>query len=462
MAMSFSVRLLCVAALVLTSAATLAANDLLIYEGSIELITRKGEPISDKADGRKTFTLCVVPHAGAKNLWHYDWCLKESGPGNWPWTEHFQIIDNPSSLTPRPSLLYQTPTVRRRVALHPYYVLRGTVPNMEASPLKVGTTFVTMRVHYKIMDEKEVDGIPAWLYLGNRTLRAGATGKPIEIIVAKDTNVVLKLSERQFIEPGTEVQLTYALKERRSITPEVADDFRVALFRLQELRATLDWQTEAKEVAYDMKQVTMFATALPQIKARTRLDFVKDLLMEVEAAVNGQAEVARRVAALEAKSDRLRLEGLTLVDARTGKKTPIEFDKKVTILHFWEYPQLTLEGRGGVPPLEFAKSTARRKTPVQFFGVVVGDAKTTKQQSALIERINKEHSRTRLPLVLEQEKLLTAIGDPRTVGKPLPLVVVVSPGGRIYRYRAFGYSMNTNTAREEVERDIQEAAGAVN
>jgi len=117
----------------------------------------------------------------------------------------------------------------------------------------------------------------------------------------------------------------------------------------------------------------------------------------------------------------------------------------VTVLHFWTYSDTPLkQPYGQVGYLDFLYGK-RKAEGVKIFGVAV-DAQfgepakrdaATRSVRRLVNFMNLTY-----PVLLDNEDLLKAFGDPRRLGAELPLFVVIGADGKIVHYKAGHYEVD--------------------
>jgi hypothetical protein len=129
----------------------------------------------------------------------------------------------------------------------------------------------------------------------------------------------------------------------------------------------------------------------------------------------------------------------------------------VVVLHFWTYRDAPLEEPyGQVGYLDFLLRRRGGKD-VQVIGVVVEDQLADEQvrrSAAASARKFKAFMNLSYPVAVDDGSLLKRVGDPRTAGGKLPLVVVLGRDGKVAEYHAGLFDVQANEGLAELDATV--------
>ena len=121
-----------------------------------------------------------------------------------------------------------------------------------------------------------------------------------------------------------------------------------------------------------------------------------------------------------------------------------EIQGKVVVLHFWEYRNENLaEPYGQIGYLDFLNGK-RKKLGVKVIGVNVDPRIAERENSGAAVRSMKklmEFMNLTYDVVIDDGTVLSRFGDPRTLGSPLPLWVVIGHDGKVVHYQIGYYNI---------------------
>jgi peroxiredoxin len=378
------------------------------------------------------------------------WCLVESAPGGFAWTERFGVRTSQAAAGKHrtvPTLLYDRGDGLSEVPLPAHRIPADKT-------LATDTTWDEGDWTYKVVGAGEGAGLPAW-----RIVVSNAYGPRQTLWVEKGSTLIVAYEARVFIGRGIECQLAWELADRVSLDETAATKIQQQFAALTELRDNLNLTPAQSDVVWKPEQLREFLTEFPKLK--TQLTFAP--LAELAQAAEKDAQTQ------DTRGDKL----ATLQKEALGK-TPAKFALKgtsgeefassdlagqVTVLHFWDYRDTPLEEPyGQVGYLDFLARA--KKKDVRVFGVVVDerlDDESTRRQAVASAKKVKAFMNLSYPVLLDEDRLLAKLGDPQATGAKLPLWVVIGKDGRVAHYHVGFYEVNRDRGLAELDSAVAEA-----
>ena len=132
---------------------------------------------------------------------------------------------------------------------------------------------------------------------------------------------------------------------------------------------------------------------------------------------------------------------------------------KVVVLHFWEYRnENVLEPYGQTGYLEFLNhDMKRKKLVVKVIGVNVDPRVAERENSgAAIQSMRKfkEFMNLEYDVAVDDGTILGQYGDPRTLGSPLPLWIVIGHDGKIAHYHIGYYTIKPDEGLKQLNEAV--------
>ena len=145
----------------------------------------------------------------------------------------------------------------------------------------------------------------------------------------------------------------------------------------------------------------------------------------------------------------------------TGKKFDwTSLDKKVTVLHFWEYRDTPLEEPyGQIAYLDFLFRN-KPSDDVQVLGVASNQRLLQPEtRRRAIQGVKKLKSFMNLSyhIVADTGGAIDSFGDPRVTGAKLPLYVVLDQDGKVIHHHVGTYEVNRERGLEELDKVVKKA-----
>lgn len=424
------------------SAADLPAGTELQYAGTLSQQTKAG---SSEA---KSFSVYAVTIAGEDGAAQIAWHLDERGGGGWAWPERFGL------LAPGSSDKTKTRPIR---LLHAHdgtqYPLPLRSPLFEfANKLAPEASWSDGRYEYRVARKRKVKDRDCW-----QIEVASNLGRAQTLVVEAATGVLVSLDERVFMGRGDEFQLKLELQSQKTLPATELNKSRVAFDSLRQMQVALSRTGEQKLVELTAPQLKATQDAIGQIEkqaegtAWARLSGViaKDLIQQ-QRRLEG-------VAGLEKKYVGQAAPKLTL---KLANGTPIpeaDLQDKVVVLHFWEYRGDTLtEPYGQVGYLDFLNNK-RKKLGVKVIGINVDPrfAETDKAGAAgrSLKKL-QEFMNLGYDVAVDDGAILTQFGDPRSLGSPLPLWIVIGHDGKVAHYHIGFYDIRPDEGLKQLDEAV--------
>ena len=149
---------------------------------------------------------------------------------------------------------------------------------------------------------------------------------------------------------------------------------------------------------------------------------------------------------------------LKLVDGTTFSSSDAK--DKVVVLHFWQYRGEPLsEPYGQIGYLDFLNNK-RKKLGVRVVGVNVDErfagtenkGAATLSMKKLLEFMNVGYE-----MAIDDESTLAEFGDPRALGAPLPLWIVIGHDGKVAHYHTGVYDIKPDEGLKQLDDAVVEA-----
>jgi peroxiredoxin len=420
------------------------------YEpGSVATYRGSFQSVKEQRNPGLEFQLTVVVGDDEEGATEVLWLLSDSSTRPIPWQNRWGdakwLREKRSLDGPLPSFDYEHST-GRSLAL-----VGIPLPVPLFGELSEGTTWSEGKLQYEVHAGGSVDDRATWDVTA-RTM----VGRRRTITIDRETRQVYALREQVFVGQGEEHVLRYKLASREVLDRERLDRTRSALSAWTDARDA--WQKTAEprtpeSIAAADKSLVAGLEELKQISANTP---VAALVTATATQVKSDGE---KRGALSALRTRMMGKPLPKFETRdvTGKAwSNADLKGKTTVIQFWGYRDDDLrEPYGQVGYLDFLARQQGDK--VQVLGVAVPKEGETAAPRAAVRKF-RDFMNLSYPLLLEEGKLLQAIGDPRKAGGELPLFIVVDSAGKVVEYKAGLYEVKRDEGLAELAAVIKQAA----
>ena len=392
-------------------------------------------PSKAPAGEEKAFAIIalVVPSEAGPS--HLVWNLEERGAGGWTWPERFGALTPDAANSPKaqPIRLMHT----HDGLPHPIGV-RSPLFEFQ-DKLAADASWTDGRLEYRVARKRKVKDRDCW-----QVEVASNLGRAQTLLIDAASGVLVSADQRVFMGRGDEFQLKLELQSQKTLSAADLGKAQAAFESLRQLQASLGRTGEQKTVELTAPQLKsaqeMFAKIEPQAEgtmwAKISGIIGRDLQQQARR-LEGAAGLARKFIGQPApKSLFKRPDGTTIPAA--------DIQGKVVVLHFWEYRNENLmEPYGQVGYLDFLNGK-RKKLGVKVIGVNVDPRLADKADTASAIRSMKklmEFMNLAYDVAIDDGTLLAQYGDPRTLGSPLPLWVVIGHDGKIAHYHIGFYNI---------------------
>lgn len=413
----------------------------LAYRGTVRL-----RQVDGQASPEKQFDLTLLVADSTEQATDVYWLVEETGRGAWPWIERFgRHSADAHGREPDdrgPSLLYE---LDEDTAVIPLVVplLRPPVA------LAADASWTADRLTYTVTGAGEVDGRATWEIQVNN-----AYGSKRRVSLAQDSSAVLAVTERVFMNMGTEYELSLRLVGSEQLSAERFEAEQRAFDTLVDLRQALNRAARTEHTAWSESQLALLAERLPAAMEAAKSTRLAQTAEAGKRDVERQNDRAGSVEKLVEKfkgqpTDDFTVEGLDRT--RTYSK---DMARKLTLLHFWDYRDAPLkEPYGQVGYLEFLHERHKERG-LSVYGVAVdarlADPQTRNDAIRGVRKL-KQFMNLTYPVLLDGGSLVRQFGDPRNAGAELPLYVLIDGQGHIVEYHVGHYEVDRDTGLKELD-----------
>ncbi len=389
----------------------------------------------DAGDAVKEFRLTCLLRPAAAPARRLAWVLDEQGAG-FHWPERFGQLDldadNRPVGTARICALHHLDG-----AHHPFELGQPVFPFTDK--LKQDEKWTSGMLGYAVVRSTRAQDRDCW------EVHTASPFGPSEVMeIDKTDHLLVTLSRRMTLGQGKPFLLTLKLDKVQTLNDQDRDRVVKPLDALVALKEQLKRQEDETNPDLSDDQLKATASLFPARAADAQSTSLATLVDDIARDVRRQTDRSAGVTKLAEKFIGTEAPALALV-ALDGKAVdPAEFAGKITVLHFWSYHDDPLvEPYGQIGYLEFVHSR-RHKLGVQVYGVAVDERLSNEARvQTSVRSIQKviEFMNVSYPVTRDDGTLVDKFGDPRRLGKKLPLWVVVDPEGKIVHYHAGFYDI---------------------
>ena len=270
----------------------------------------------------------------------------------------------------------------------------------------------------------------------------------------------MSLDEKVIIGRGDEFRLKMELQSQKQLSDAEIAKNRQPLDSLIGIQSGLGRIGEQKVVELTVDQLKSIQKEMPRIQKEadeTRwsrfVDAIGRDLQQQQKRLDGVAGLQKKLVGQEAPKWNLKL-----VDGTTFSSSDAK--DKVVVLHFWQYRGEPLsEPYGQIGYLDFLNNK-RKKLGVRVVGVNVDERFSgTEQKGAATRSMKKllEFMNVGYEMAIDDESTLSDFGDPRTLGAPLPLWVVIGHDGKVAHYHTGFYDIKPDEGLKQLDDAVIEA-----
>lgn len=345
----------------------------------------------------------------------------------------------------------------RHVHLNRPYTLTVPGPWLDADgPLELERewdgAWESRRLHYSVTGQPRALDRECWEVTGQSD-----TGRAQTLRIEKATGWLVTSTQRVFMGQGDRFELTLQLAEQTAVPEALAAQERRVAQALFALQSELGLGGEAVASQLSGEQVAAAEAALARLQADAAGTEWQRFITAVTADL---ATDRRRTDALAAFiGERIGKPAPQLALQRLdGQTVPPPAAGDVTVLHFWDYRGTPESPFGQVGYLDFLASQWQGR-PVRVVGVAVderaADAMLLRQVRRDVQKFSTEFMRLGYPVAIDDGTALARCGDPRPLGSPLPLWVVIGPEGHVRHLRTGLYTIDPSRGLEELKQVVE-------
>ncbi len=423
----------------------LQAGTELQYAGTLFQQTKAGETEV------KTFSLYALTLVDENGKPQIAYQLEERGGGNWGWPEQFGLFP-PTDLTATKSL----PIRLLHTHEEQQYSLPIRSPIFEfREKLALPASWTDGQREYVVTRKRNMKNRE-----GLQVEVSSNLGRRQTIIVETVTGILLSLDEKVDIGRGDEFRLKMELQSQKQLADSELAKNRRALDSLREIQWGLGRTGEQKVVELTIDQLKSIQKELPRIQKEAEATswsrFVASIardLQQQQKRLDGVAGMQKKLVGQDAPKWNLKL-----VDGTTFSSSDAR--DKVVVLHFWQYRGEPLsEPYGQIGYLDFLNNK-RKKLGVRVVGVNVDErfagtenkGAATRSMKKLLEFMNVGYE-----MAIDDESTLAEFGDPRVLGAPLPLWIVIGHDGKVAHYHTGFYDIKPDEGLKQLDDAVVEA-----
>ena len=285
-------------------------------------------------------------------------------------------------------------------------------------------------------------------------------GRAQTIVVEAATGILVSLDEKIFMGRGDEFQLKLVIHTQQPLPADELSRSRAAFDALREMQSSLGRTGEQKIVELTAPQLKAAQTAIGNIEKMADGTPWAKLSGVIARDLTQQQQRLEGVAGLEKKFVGQAAPKLTLKRADGSAVPEADLQGKVVVLHFWEYRGEALsEPYGQIGYLEFLNNK-RKKLGVKVIGINVDPRFAETDKSGAAARSQKklqEFMNLDYDVAVDDGAILTQFGDPRSLGSPLPLWIVIGHDGKVAHYHIGFYNIRPDEGLKQLDEAVVEA-----
>jgi peroxiredoxin len=394
----------------------------------------------------KAFAISVVSLPAESGPNHLVWSLEERGGGGWAWPERLGDLTPGGSSKPQLIRLLHT----HDAMPHPIGIRS---PLFEfTDKLAVDASWSDGRLEYKVMRKRKVKDRDCW-----QIEVASNIGRSQTLLVDATTGVLVSVDQRVFLGRGDEFQLKMDLQSQKVLNAAELSRAQSAFEALRQLQASLARTGEQKVLEMSASQLKQARELYGKVETQSEGTMFAKLsaiigrdLQQQERRLEGAAGLAKKFVGQPAPRPVLKL-----ADGKTIPAT--ELEGKVVVLHFWEYRNENLvEPYGQIGYLDFLNGK-RKKLGVKVIGVNVDPRIAERDNAGAAVRSMKklnEFMNLGYDVAVDDGTVLGQFGDPRALGSPLPLWVVIGADGKVEHYHIGFYEITPDEGLKQLDEAV--------
>jgi peroxiredoxin len=424
------------------SASELPMGTELQYSGT--LTQQSKSPTSEQ----KTFAITALAVPTEDGSAQLAWSLEERGGGGWSWPERMGVLKFGSANTTKSQSIRLLQT---HDGLPNPIGVRSPLFEFQ-DKLAADAAWSDGRFEYRVARKRKLKDRDCW-----QVEVASNLGRSQTLVIDAASGIVVSLEQRVFMGRGDEFQLKMDLQSQKTLSAADLGKAVAAFEKLHQLQESLGRTGEQKVVELTSDQLASAQQKIGAIEqqadgtmwARLAGIISRDLQQQARR-LEGAAGLSRKFVGQAAPKAVFKL-----ADGSTIPST--ETQGKVVVLHFWEYRNENLmEPYGQIGYLDFLNGK-RKKLGVKVIGVNVDPRMAERENVAAGIRSMKkltEFMNLAYDVAIDDGTVLAQFGDPRTLGSPLPLWVVIGHDGKVVHYHIGYYNITPDEGLKQLDEAV--------
>jgi len=416
------------------------------YTGTLSPQSKSGQGNTGADD--KTFAVTAVAISDSDGAPQLAWNLEERGGGSWTWPERFGAIAVAPNGKPNSPVLRLLQT--HDAVPHPVAIRSPLFESLDK--LAPDASWSDGRLEFRVARKRRVKDRDCW-----QVEVVSNQGRSQSLLVDASTGILVSLEQRVFMGRGDEYQLKMELQSQKVLSGADVDKTQTAFTSLRRLQGALERTGEQKVVEPTPPQLKAAQGMIAPIErqaegtmwAKLTAIIARDLVQQ-ERRLEGAAGLAKKFIGQVAPKSTLKFADGTTISTS-------DLQGKVAVLHFWEYRNENLaEPYGQTGYLDFLNGK-RKKLGVKVIGVNVDPRIADRDNSAAAVRSMKklqEFMNLAYDVAIDDGTVLGHFGDPRSLGSPLPLWIVIGPDGKINHYHVGFYNITPDEGLKELDEAV--------
>ena len=426
----------------------LAVTDLptgaeLKYSGTLHHLTK-----SDVTEV-KSFSLYAVGSEGESGTPQLAYYIDDRG--GWGWPERFGLVpqskDGPSTARSI-SILYTFENQQYPISVRP--------PVFEyRDKLVPGATWKEGRREYAVTRQQKIGDRDCFEVEVTSNL-----GRVQLLVVEAISGILVSLEQKVIIGRGDEFQLKLDLQSQSQLAGDDLANNRKSQDALLALQTSLNRTGDQKIVELTLDQFKDLRKKLPTLQKEAEgtswarvFEVIDRDLKRQQSRLEGVADLKEKLVGQPAPNWSLKL-----IDGRLTSDA--DWKGKILVLHFWQYRGEPLnEPYGQIGYLDFLYSK-RKKLGANVIGVNVDERFTNPQQKSAALRSMKgllDFMRISYDMATDDGTILAKFGDPRSLGTPLPLWVVIGHDGNVAHVHTGFYDIKPDEGLKQLDEAVIDA-----
>ena len=371
--------------------------------------------------------------------------------GGWGWPERYGVtpVGSANPTKTRPIRILYTHDNQQ----HPISV-RSLLFDF-TDKLTPQATWSDGRFDYTVIKPRKVLDRPGLLVEAASNL-----GRSQSLVVDPTTGLVMSLEQKVILGRGDEFELKLELQSFQQVDGDALAKHQQAISSLRGIQDGLNRTGEQKIVELTSEQLEALRADLPRLQAESEGTLWSKLVATIERDLKQQQSRLEGVTGLKKRLVGQPAPELQLKLLSGSTVTNEDWKNKVVVLHFWQYRGEPLnEPYGQIGYLDFLYSK-RKKLGANVIGINVdprfADPKlagaATRSMRSLLDfmKIGYEMS-------TDDGSTLSSFGDPRSLGTPLPLWIVIGHDGNVSHVHTGYYDIKPDEGLKQLDEAVIDA-----